>query len=498
MCGIVADHGRGAGGSDGVALARLRHRGPDGSGRRQVGPTMLGHARLSIVDLDGGGQPLVDPASGRAVVCNGEIYNHLALRDRLPDRAWATASDSEAVLGVVDAWGPGGVAQLRGMYAFVVADPDPGAFGGILAARDPIGIKPLYWAERDGRVLFASELRAFDPSWRPAVRTFPPGHRWTPHEGLVRFADAPAAGEPFATRGEAAAAVREQLAVAVRRRLMADVDVGVFLSGGLDSSIVAALAARETGPGLRSFAVGTPGSPDLAAARVVADHLGLDHHELVHSPEDLVAALGDTIRSIESYEPSLVRSAVPNALLARLASRHVKVVLTGEGADELFAGYDHHRDIDVDELQAELVRSVAGLHDLNLQRCDRVTMAQGLEARVPFLDLDVIAVAGRIPIAWRLPGAPGEEKRLLRETFDGWLPDEVLWRRKEEFGTGSGAKAVLPAHAEAVLAGEDWRTARVDGLPPPRSAEELLYQRHFVEHLGGVRVDEVLGRFATA
>ena len=280
--------------------------------------------------------------------------------------------------------------------------------------------------------------------------------------------------------------------------MMADVGVGVYLSGGLDSSIVAAIMARtvqDTGAGpVHSFAAGTADSPDLAAARIVADHLGLVHHERVYTADDVLTVLPTVVASMESYEPSLVHSAVPNYLLSELAGEYVKVVLTGEGADELFAGYHRLRAIpDAGALRAELVRSIEGLHDLNLQRCDRVSMAHGVEARVPFLDLDVIEVAQRVPIEWKLPGEVGQEKRLLREAFEGWLPDAILWRVKAQFGDGSGTSAVMAERAEQLVPEKDWRSGIRD-YPPPRSREELGYQRMFHRDLAGVRPERVLGR----
>jgi asparagine synthase (glutamine-hydrolysing) len=278
----------------------------------------------------------------------------------------------------------------------------------------------------------------------------------------------------------------------------------VFLSGGLDSSIVAAILARLAEPGgvVRSFAAGTEGSSDLAAARVVAEHLGLVHHERVYTDDDVVAVLPEVVRSIESYEPSLVRSAVPNYLLAELAARHLKVVLTGEGADELFAGYHHFRAMDAATLGEALADGVDGLHHLNLQRCDRVTMAFGLEARVPFLSRELLAVAQRVPLDWKLLGEDGQEqaqeKALLREAFAGWLPESILWRRKEQFGDGSGTSDVMARQAARLVPDEDWERVRIPGLPPARSREELGYQRVFAEHLGGIRAEQVLGRFATA
>jgi len=505
VCGIAvlydtrdhppADAGKQLAELGGPMLARLEHRGPDGTDSRIVGRSWLGHARLAIVDLERGDQPLPDQARQRFVVCNGEIYNHETLRGEL-DGPFLTASDSEAALHA-SSEGAVGVARLRGMFAFCVADED----GGMLAARDRLGVKPLYWATRDGVVAFASELQAFEPDWRPEVREFPPGHVWTSQGGLLRYGEIAEETREYATHELAHGQIRDALVTGVRRRMMADVPVGVFLSGGLDSSLVAAILAREAKDGMpvHSFAAGTADSSDLAAARIVADHLGLTHHERVYTADEVIEVLPTVVASIESFEPSLVRSAVPNYLLAEMAGRHVKVVLTGEGADELFAGYDHLRDIaDADELRTELIRSVEGLHNLNLQRCDRVTMAHGLEARVPFLDLDLIAVAQRVPIAWKLPGERGQEKAILREAFAGWVPDEILWRRKEQFGDGSGTAAVMAERARDLAPDDDWRDATVPGLPPARSREELGYQRVFADHLDGIVSSRVLGRFATA
>ncbi|MCW2597517.1 MAG: hypothetical protein JWP39_3405 [Jatrophihabitans sp.] len=488
-------------------LGPLAHRGPDGQGSELIGPTWLGHTRLAIVDLAGGRQPMTGGSSGLWVVANGEIYNHGALRAELAG-PFATSSDSEVVLHVVASRGTGGIHDMRGMYAFCVA----GADGRIVLGRDPLGVKPLYWARHDDRLLVASELGAFPTEVRPVVEEFPPGHHWTPEDGLQAFVDLRTdplgvdqpVGPAFTERHQARHAIRETLVGAVRERMMADVPVGVFLSGGLDSSIVAAIMARESEPGatLHSFAAGTPDSPDLAAARLVAERYGLEHHERIYTDDEVIAILPVVVRATESYEPSLIRSAVPNYLLAELAARHVKVVLTGEGADELFAGYHHLRDLDSSALQDALVHGLESLHHLNLQRCDRVTMAHGLEARVPFLSRDLLAVAQQIPIEWKLLGEDGREKAhekaILREAFEGWLPAEILWRRKAQFGDGSGTADVMTRQAEALVPDADWAEIRIPGLPPARSREELGYQRIFAEHLGGIRAEQVLGRFATA
>ncbi|MEU5996785.1 asparagine synthase (glutamine-hydrolyzing) [Streptomyces sp. NPDC047197] len=460
MCGIVAAVGKADISLCREMLARIAHRGPDDIGETHRGDVWLGHQRLAIVDPQGGRQPLVGPGGRSCLVANGEIYNHRRLREELGPERFTTGSDSEAALHVLLVDGPAGLTRLRGMFTLAHVDEA----GSLLVARDALGVKPLYWARRDGCVLFASELRAFAPADRPLVESFPPGCCWSQQGGLVRFADAvPPRVRPArrphgrATPGQwdetLLKAVRETIVSAVEDRMMSDVGIGVFLSGGLDSAIVTAVAAehaRRHGHRrpLATFAVGTPGSPDLLAARVVAEHLGTEHHEVVMSPEEAVAALPGTVRAIEHFDVHLVRSAVPNLLLAEYASKHVRVVLTGEGADELFAGYpDCHREpfLAPEALQARLVSIVEGLQWENLQRCDRTTMAYGLEARVPFLDRDVIELALSIPPELKMTGPGIEEKKLLRDAFAGWLPEEILRRGKLQFGHGSGAKDVLAA-----------------------------------------------------
>jgi asparagine synthase (glutamine-hydrolysing) len=498
MCGIVAAHGV----TDRAALermlARLEHRGPDDSGSVAVNGSWLGHRRLSIVDVGGGAQPLHDPEGVLWLVGNGEVYNHEDVRGRLDERPFLTSSDNEVALHLLDERGPESLSELNGMFAFVAAGRD----GRFVAARDPVGIKPLYWARRGEEVLFASEMHVFDVDWQPFVEPFPPGCAWTPEHGLVRFARAVLAGGPAAPEHRWVSGTREVLVDSVHRQLMGDVPVGVFLSGGLDSSLVAAIASRilaTRGERLKTFAVGTQGSPDLAAARRVAEHLGTEHHETTYTAEEALAALPGVVRSIESFDPGLVRSAVPNYMLARATAEHVKVVLTGEGADELFAGYDYMREFtDPAGLHAELERTVCSLHNLNLQRCDRVTMAHGLEARVPFLDREVIDWAMSLPAEAKLPGPGSPEKRILREAFRGWLPEDLLWRDKAEFGDGSGARDALSEAIAEDIPDADFEAGRDAVDPPLRTKEELAYYRIFREHLPGVDAGVAISRFARA
>jgi asparagine synthase (glutamine-hydrolysing) len=503
MCGIAGRLGPEAPGEDERLLARLEHRGPDDAGEVHFAGGWLGHRRLSIVDLDGGHQPLRAPDGDRWLVGNGEIYNHHDVRRDLGEAGYATQSDNEVALRLLERRGPAALGELEGMYALLSATADGRSF---VAARDPVGIKPLYWARREDQIRFASEMSAFDPSWRSAVEVFPPGHYWTPDRGLQRFANAVPAGRGTESRREPAAEdleeTREVLVESVRRQMMGDVPVGVFLSGGLDSTLIAAIAARhyaEEGKRLSTFAVGTGGSPDLLAARKAAEYLDTDHHERIYTAEEALAAVAPVVRAIEHFDPSLVRSAVPNYLLAEMTSRHVKVVLTGEGADELFAGYSYYRDFaDPGDLQEELIRTVHGLHNLNLQRCDRVTMAHGLEARVPFLDRTLIALALSLPAAWKAAGDGMPEKRLLRQAFSGWLPNELLWREKAQFGDGTGAASVLTEAVERLVSEAEFREQAGEVDPPLRTREELVYFRIWREHLDGVRPEETVGRFATA
>ncbi len=485
-------------------LARLVHRGPDDEGSIAIGDAWLGHRRLSIVDVEGGAQPLEGEPGGLWLVGNGEVYNHAEVRATLAEHAFRTNSDNEVALHLLEERGPDALAELEGMFALAAAGED----GRFIAARDPVGIKPLYWAQRDGDVRFASEMRTFDADWLPLVRPFPPGCYWTPDGGVERFARAAPLTHHEGTdaahhepTSEALAATREELIAAVERQMMGDVPVGVFLSGGLDSSLVAAIAAKyleQRGQQLMTFAVGTEDSPDLEAARLVAEYLGTDHYESVYTAEDAVEVLPEVVSVIESFDPSLVRSAVPNYLLAELTCKHVKVVLTGEGADELCAGYEYLRELDDDALHAELVRTVEGLHNLNLQRCDRVTMAHGLEARVPFLDTALIRFALALPPDWKIADGDRPEKRLLREAFEGWLPDRFLWREKSQFGDGSGASAVLKERFEQSVTTAELHAESGEVEPPLRTREELAYWRMLRDGLAGVETGETIGRFATA
>ncbi len=505
MSGIVAAYGPFDPRLGERMLDRLVHRGPDGGGSRQVGDAWLGHRRLAIVDPEGGAQPLGSDNGELWLVGDGEVYNHRRLRRELGPSAFATESDHEAALRLFERDGLEGIQRLWGTFAFAVAGSD----GRFAAIRDTLGVVPLYWARRGDTVLFASELKAFDEDWRPAIEPFPTGSFWTPAQGLTEWRYRP----PSVLMRRRARdddppdwvfdAIRESVVRAVQTGLVADVPVGAFLSGGLDSSIVCAVAARaasrDGGRTFQTYAAGLADSPDLKAARLVADHIGSDHHERVYTAEEAIALVPEVIGILESFDPSLIHSAVPNHLVAARAREEIKAVLIGEGADELFAGYSHYQEIDTgEELRQELLETIRGLHNLGLQRVDRVTAANGIEARIPFLDLDVVELALALPPGWKLTAEGRPEKWLLRRAFEGWLPEAVLWRSKQQFGQGTGMNAVLREHFAATVTDADLERERDAVDPPLRTREELAYYRIFRDHLPGVRVDGTIGRFVEA
>ncbi len=479
MCGIAGIWGK-------VDESKIRemnalqaHRGPDAEGifTETSGAGILGHRRLSIMDPEGGDQPILNEDRSAAIVANGEIYNFPLLRPTLTDRhTFTTTSDTEAVLHCYEDHGVSTVDMLDGMYAFVIADGS-----NLFAARDPIGIKPLYYGEHDGALWFASELKAL-AKFCPNMKEFPPGTSFHSGQGFSTFYTVPDLKAESWSIDECISRLRDTLERCVVKRLMSDVPLGAFLSGGLDSSLIAALAKKHMGS-LHTFTVGVEGSRDVEAARIVARHIGSIHHEYVITPEEVIAKLPEIIYYLESYDQDLVRSAIPCFFTSRLAAENVKVILTGEGADELFAGYTYYKGItDTDILHKELRRSVTALHDVNLQRVDRMTMAQSIEGRVPFLDLEMIKLGQRIPAQFKLSVGERPEKWILRKAFEDLLPEEIVWRDKEQFDEGSGtvdlvnhALAGIMSENEAILYRERHANEKL------RSAEECHYHKLFME-----------------
>ncbi|MGC9504930.1 asparagine synthase B [Baaleninema sp.] len=470
-------------------LSSLAHRGPDDKGIVRDGNLLLGHQRLSIMDVEGAHQPFSREESQLYGVCNGEIYNYQDLRDRFNDRfSFQTHGDSEVLLPLYQECGQQLAHHLDGMFSFVLSNGKD-----YVAARDPIGIKPLYYGKSGDMLFFSSEIKALVQA-AEEIREFPEGHYYHPETGFVPYYQWPDESSFLSDVDEVLEKIRQTLSKSVQKRLMSDVPVGVFLSGGLDSSVIAALMSEHL-PELHSFSVGLPDSPDLKAARLVAEHLGTIHHEYIYTEEEMEAVLPQVIYYLESYDPALIRSAIPCYFVSRLASQYVKVVLTGEGSDELFAGYSYFKEYeDATALHRESISILKGLHNLNLQRVDRMTMANSLEARVPFLDTEFIELCLKIDPSLKLHKTYGLEKWLLRQAFADKLPQEVVWRDKMEFAQGCASSTILEDRANAMVSQAELDAARRDGVPV-NSKEELFYYRIFHHHFPHPDAPALIGRW---
>ena len=457
MCGIAGAYQGNSYKTVNQMVMRLKHRGPDGDGVMPTTDATLGHTRLAIVDVAGGSQPLQD---GEAwIAFNGEIYNFMDLRrGRLKGQRFKTRTDTETVLRLYERFGPKCVELLNGMFAFAIAWR-----GEIFLARDPLGIKPLYYGKKDGCLHFASEVKALSLVTND-IHEFPAGYWYHSKKGWMQYytLEQTLQDELLEVQSEADAmqAIRGSLQEAVRKRLMSDVPLGVSLSGGLDSSIVSMIASRDT-PDLHSFVVGMEGGEDLEASRLMAKTLGTQHHEYIYEDQDMLAVLPEVVYYLESFDPALVRSAIPNFMLAKMASEYVKVMLTGEGADELYAGYSYLQRYDAPKtLQKELVYITEALHNTNLQRGDRMSMAHGLEARVPFLDVDSVAMALSLPSEWKLHENGRPAKALLRRAYEGVLPVEIVYRPKMKFSKGAGSSDILAELAEQKISDKDFQAEK--------------------------------------
>ena len=479
---------------------KIRHRGPDWSGIYSGGSAILAHERLSIVDPESGRQPLYSSDRRQVLAVNGEIYNHQEIRERYAGRyTFQTGSDCEVILALYREKGIHFLENLSGIFAFVLYDEEEDAF---LIARDPIGVIPLYIGyDADGTIYVASELKALEGQCE-RYEPFLPGHYyWSKTPGMKRYYHRDWM-EYDAVKGNDASveAVRDALLDAVRRQLMSDVPYGVLLSGGLDSSVISAIAERYSEkriednmqtraywPRLHSFAVGLKGAPDLEKARMVAHHIGTVHHEINYTIQEGIDALRDVIYFIETYDVTTVRASTPMYLLARvIKSMGIKMVLSGEGADEIFGGYLYfHKAPSAKAFHEETVRKLSKLHLYDCLRANKSLSAWGVEGRVPFLDKEFLDVAMRVnPEAKMCPGKT-IEKRIVREAFADMLPQEVAWRQKEQFSDGVGYSwidTLKQITAEAVSDEQMAHAAERFPINPPRNKEEYYYRSIFAEH----------------
>lgn len=479
---------------------KIRHRGPDWSGIYCGGTAILAHERLAIVDPESGRQPLFSPDKKQVLAVNGEIYNHREIRSRYKDKyQFQTGSDCEVILALYRERGDKFLDELDGIFAFALYDAERDDY---LIARDPIGVIPLYYGrDKEGRLYVASELKALEGQCE-RYAPFPPGHVLTGGDTMPRryyrrdwfsydnVKDNPADADEL----------RRALEAAVRRQMMSDVPYGVLLSGGLDSSIISAVAQKyarrriETGgeeaawwPRLHSFAVGLRGAPDLEKARLVAEHIGTVHHEINYTIQEGLDALSDVVYFIETYDVTTIRASTPMYLLARvIKSMGIKMVLSGEGADEVFGGYLYfHKAPSARAFHEETVRKLSKLHLYDCLRANKSLAAWGVEGRVPFLDTVFLDTAMRLNPAAKM--CPGNviEKRILREAFAPMLPREVAWRQKEQFSDGVGYSwidTLKQLAADSVSDYEMAHAAQRFPVNPPRNKEEYFYRTLFAAH----------------
>ncbi len=480
---------------------KIRHRGPDWSGVFCDDRAVLAHERLSIVDVEHGAQPLYDLAHGSVLAVNGEIYNHRELRAGLREpHDFQTASDCEVILYLYDEEGPQFLNKLNGIFAFVLYDPRQQSY---MIARDHLGIVPLYigW-DRDGLFYVASEMKALAGTCN-RIQEFPPGHYYLGHEKkFVRWYNPEWMHEGnYPSEPLDLPRLHDAFEAAVRRQLMCDVPYGLLVSGGVDSSIVAAVAAKYREgrveedsrtpawwPQMHTFSVGLKESPDLKMARVVANHIGAIHHEIHFTVQEGIDALSDAIYHLETFDITTIRAATPMYLMTRkIHAMGIKMILSGEGADEIFGGYLYfHKAPNAREFHDETVRKLLKLHQYDCLRANKSTAAWGVEARVPFLDKEFLDVAMNLSAAEKMVRKPERmEKWALRKAFDGYLPNEILWRQKEQFSDGVGYSWInsLKAHAEQEVSDEMIRQA-ADRFPvkTPETKEAYFYRTLFEHH----------------
>ncbi len=494
--------------SDAVALRktalemskRLRHRGPDWSGIYSTDKAILVHERLSIVDPGNGAQPLYNPERTHVLAVNGEIYNHKELEKTLTvDFQFQTGSDCEVILAKYKEKGAAFLDEINGIFAFILYDAVEDAY---LIGRDHMGIIPMYMGyDERGNFYVASEMKALTPVCK-SVQEFPPGHYlWSKDGELTRYYERDWMDyDNVKDNVTDKLALRDALEDAVKRQLMCDVPYGVLLSGGLDSSIISAVtkqyAARRVEddgkseawwPQLHSFAVGLNGSPDLAAAQKVADHLGTIHHEITFTVQEGLDALRDVIYHLETYDVTTIRASTPMYLMARfIKAMGIKMVLSGEGSDELFGGYLYfHKAPDAKEFHEETVRKLSQLHMYDCLRANKSMAAWGVEGRVPFLDKEFMDVAMRVNPKDKMCGNGKIEKHLLREAFEHYLPKEVAWRQKEQFSDGVGYSWIdsLKAHVEKEVSDQLFEAAAFRfPINTPLTKEAYFYRAIFEEH----------------
>ena len=481
---------------------KVRHRGPDWSGIYSTDNAILAHERLSIVDIKSGRQPLFSNDENIILTVNGEIYNHLDFRNSSKiDYKYQTNSDCEVIIPLYKKYGCELVNHINGIFSFFIYNKPDNSF---FVARDPIGVIPLYMGNDDkGTYYFSSEMKCLVGKCSK-IKEFPPGHYMTNNDNNpIKYYNKDWMNYDNIKNNNSKTDLRESLEDAVKRQLMSDVPFGVLLSGGLDSSVISSIVKKFSKkriesnqekdawwPQIHSFAVGLKGSPDLIAASKVSKHLGTIHHEIHFTIQEALDSLEDVIYYLETYDVTTVRASTPMYLMARyIKSMGVKMVLSGEGADEIFGGYLYfHKAPNAREFHEETVRKINKLHLFDCLRANKSLSAWGVEGRVPFLDKEFIDYSMNIDPKLKMIRSDKIEKHILRDSFNGYLPNDILWRQKEQFSDGVGYKWIdsLKEHAEKSVSDKDYNNRLIIfPVNTPKSKEEFLFRRIFEKHFPG-------------
>ncbi len=481
---------------------KVRHRGPDWSGIYSSDNAILAHERLSIVDIKSGRQPLFSNDESIILTVNGEIYNHLDFRNSSEiDYKYQTNSDCEVIIPLFKEYGKDLLNHLNGIFSFFLYDKLENAF---FVARDPIGVIPLYMGkDKNGTSYFSSEMKSLVGKCQN-IKEFPPGHYMTNNDTKpIKYYKKNWMSFDNIKNYNSKKDLNNSLENAVKRQLMSDVPFGVLLSGGLDSSIISSIVKKFSKkriesdqkkdawwPQIHSFAVGLKGSPDLKAANKVSKDLGTVHHEIHFTIQEALDSLEDVIYYLETYDVTTVRASTPMYLMARyIKSMGIKMVLSGEGADEIFGGYLYfHKAPNSKEFHEETVRKIDKLHLYDCLRANKSLSAWGVEGRVPFLDKEFIDYSMNLDPKLKMISSDKIEKHILRESFKGYLPDDILWRQKEQFSDGVGYSWIdsLKEYADKSISENDFiNRSEIFPVNTPKSKEEFLFRRIFEKHFPG-------------
>jgi asparagine synthase (glutamine-hydrolysing) len=477
MSGIVVSYGDQSDEEVLEMLGKLEHRGPNSK-------TLINNSKITF------GKTHFSPEQNeneyeKQIVLDGRIYN----RGELLNDA---KSDEELIIKLYEKEGPAFLKKLNGMFSFVMKISD----GNFIAARDPLGVKPLYYGKKGNNLLFASELKAL-VGYTDSINYFPPASYYTPQEGFVKYIDLQDASWKKTDLDNALNKLKNLVEESVIKQIPQNTVPASLLSGGLDSTIIASVLSKKI-DNLKTYCVGMERANDLKAARNFADFIGSEHKEFIYSKEDIKDILPKVIYHMESFDPSLIRSSVANYFAYNLIENDKNIIFSGEGSDELFGGYTYLKDYEKNKLHEELLNFFGSIHNVGLQRVDRMSAAHSKECRMPFLDMDLIKYASELPPEWKIHGSDKIEKWIIREAFTGDIPEDILWRTKQEFSQGSGTVDVMSEIAQEEISDKDFEKEKNVINPPLRTKEEVMNYRIFREYFDDNCAVDTVGRWVTA